>query len=73
MENTRNNENGNKIMKIGATAHNKRLTLRRLFGGSGLRMARSVATLAPTPCSTHIWGRGQRYALPYYLPKTSYT
>ena len=41
-------------MVYAPTSHNKRLTLRRLFGGSGLRMARSVAMLAPTPCSTHI-------------------
>ena len=31
------------------------------------------ATLIPTPLSTHSLGRGQCYALPYCLPKPSYT
>ena len=30
-------------MRYGSTAHNKRYTLRRLFGGSGFGFARSVA------------------------------
>ena len=38
-------------MIYGITAHNKRLTLRRLFGGSGLRSARSVALRARSHAS----------------------
>jgi len=60
-------------MKNGQTAHNKRLTLRRLFGGSGLRLARSVATLAPTPTSTHILPALQTYGLLIRAGKTSST
>ena len=41
--------------KTSGTSHNKRYTLRRLFGGSGFRLARSVASLTPTPASTHIF------------------
>jgi hypothetical protein len=42
------------ILKImyGKTAYNKRLALTALFGRFGFRKARSVASLAPTPCST---------------------
>jgi hypothetical protein len=47
----KNIENDKKV----STSPNTRLTLRRLFGGSGSSFARSVASLAPTQIFHHIF------------------
>ena len=66
--------------KNGATAHNKRLTLRRLFGGSGLRSARSVglhprshASLQPQFASPGLCSAKPLFGLPNRRqPRTLY-
>jgi len=59
-------------MKNAKPAPNKRYTLRRLEAARAPKN-RSRATPFVRFCLRHILGRGQCYALPYNLPKTSYT
>jgi hypothetical protein len=42
-------------MEYGATAHDRTVSASPPYGGSGFRLARSIATLIPTPASTHIF------------------
>jgi hypothetical protein len=54
------------------TAHNKSVYASPPVGGSGYEKPQSAYGLCAV-FFRHIWGRGQCFALPYYLPQTSYT
>ena len=57
MENTRNNENGNKIMKNGATAHNRSVYASPPYGSSGSEKPQSGYALC-TVFSPPQFGQG---------------